>query len=95
MQKLDAEQLEELKEAFNLFDTDGNGEGERGPSEGGSSAGGCAALVIIHCTPGRDWRPGGCAPSPALLAAASIMCIGVKILLASFTQLPPSPSRCH
>ncbi len=25
-QKLDAEQLEELREAFNLFDTDGNGE---------------------------------------------------------------------
>lgn len=25
VQKLDAEQMEELKEAFNLFDTDGNG----------------------------------------------------------------------
>jgi hypothetical protein len=25
LQKLDAEQMEELKEAFNLFDTDGNG----------------------------------------------------------------------
>jgi hypothetical protein len=39
VQKLDAEQLEELKEAFNLFDTDGNGAWGWGDPGSGAAAG--------------------------------------------------------
>lgn len=53
-QKLDADQLEELKEAFNLFDTDGNGaRQQRSPyslslSDSGVFA--TVARVLIACT---------------------------------------------
>ena len=45
-QKLDEEEMEEIREAFNLFDTDGNG---------ASTAAAAAAAVAAAIVPRRVW----------------------------------------
>jgi len=69
LQKLDAEQLEELREAFNLFDTDGSGSIDAKELKAAMRALGFS--VRLAETRGRSFNAGDSSPLLELAAAGA------------------------